>query len=390
MADEDLAWGDGPLPVGVLFSQTGVTAAVERTQLLATRLAIREINAAGGVAGRELVEVGRDCQANPKVFRQEATRLLDEEGVRIVFGCHMSSTRKAVLPVIEARNALLLYPTVYEGFEYSSNCIYTGAVPNQSSQPLVRFLLETYGNRLLLIGSNYIFPYESNRIFSDLVIEARGKVLDEIYIPLSCTAAELERPIERIRKLQPDVIFSTIVGAGTAMFYEAYRRAGFDPARMPIASLTTSEAEVAEMSSEAAEGHITVAPYFETIDSDNNRRFLAAYRRQFGPGTPVTAPAEAAYYQVHLTAAAIAEARSVDRAAVVAALGRVQFDAPQGRVAIDTSNNHTFLWPRVAQIDAAKRFNIISDPHRAIKPDPYFLSSSQDDWALASSTARIG
>lgn len=390
MADEDLAWGDGPLPVGVLFSQTGVTAAVERTQLLATRLAIREINAAGGVAGRELVEVGRDCQANPKVFRQEATRLLDEEGVRIVFGCHMSSTRKAVLPVIEARNALLLYPTVYEGFEYSSNCIYTGAVPNQSSQPLVRFLLETYGNRLLLIGSNYIFPYESNRIFSDLVIEARGKVLDEIYIPLSCTAAELERPIERIRKLQPDVIFSTIVGAGTAMFYEAYRRAGFDPARMPIASLTTSEAEVAEMSSEAAEGHITVAPYFETIDSDNNRRFLAAYRRQFGPGTPVTAPAEAAYYQVHLAAAAIAEARSVDRAAVVAALGRVQFDAPQGRVAIDTSNNHTFLWPRVAQIDAAKRFNIISDPHRAIKPDPYFLSSSQDDWALASSTARIG
>lgn len=390
MADEDLAWGDGPLPVGVLFSQTGVTASVERTQLLATRLAISEINAAGGVAGRELVEVGRDCQANPKLFRQEAGRLLDEEGVRIVFGCHMSSTRKAVLPVIESRNALLVYPTVYEGFEYSSNCIYTGAVPNQSSQPLVRFLLENYGNRLLLIGSNYIFPYESNRIFSDLVTEARGKVLDEIYIPLSCTAEELERPIERIRKLQPDVIFSTIVGAGTALFYEAYRRAGFDPARMPIASLTTSEAEVAEMSSEAAEGHITVAPYFETIDSDSNRRFLAAYRRQFGAGIPVTAAAEAAYYQVHLTAAAIAQARSVDRAAVVDALGRVQFEAPQGKVAIDTSNNHTFLWPRVAQVDAAKRFNIISDPRRAIKPDPYFLTSSQDDWALAPATARIG
>ena len=49
------------------------------------------------------------------------------------------------------------------------------------------------------------------------------------------------------------------------MLYEAYRAAGFDPTKMPIASLTTSEAEVAEMHAEAAEGHITAAPFFETL-----------------------------------------------------------------------------------------------------------------------------
>ncbi len=389
MSDEGSTWSDRPLPIGVLFSQTGVTASVERTQLLATRLAISEINAAGGVAGRELVEVGEDCQANPKLFRQEAIRLLDEQGVRLIFGCYMSSTRKAVLPVIESRNALLIYPTLYEGFEYSPNCIYTGPTPNQNSQPLARFILENHGPRILLIGSNYIFPYESNRIFSDLVTEARGKILDEIYVPLDPSPADFDRTLSQIRRFAPDAVFSTIVGSGTAMFYEAYRRAGFDPARTPIASLTTNEAEVAEMSAEAAEGHFTAAPYFETLATARNRSFLAAYRRLFGPDIPVTAAAEAAYFQVHLVAAAVAQARSLDRARIVEALARVEFDAPQGMVAIDPTNNHTFLWPRVARLNAAKRFEIVWDPHRRMKPDPYFVSSAPDDWSLGHQPAKI-
>ncbi|MCB4767744.1 transporter substrate-binding domain-containing protein [Ancylobacter sp. Lp-2] len=389
MSDDDTGWSDSPLPVGLLFSQTGITAAAERTQLFATRLAISEINAAGGIGGREIVAVGQDCQANPKTFRQEATRLLDEAGVKILFGCYMSSTRKAVLPVVESRNALLAYPTFYEGFEYSPNCIYTGATPNQNTQPLVRHILEHYGSRMLLVGSNYIFPYESNRIFSDLVTESRGKILDEIYVPLDPKPEDFERTIRQIRRFSPDVIFSNVVGSGTAMLYEAYRQAGFDPARMPIASLTTSEAEVAEMSAAAAEGHFTAAPYFATLDTEPNRRFLAAYRAMFGADIPITAAAEAAYFQVHLVAAAIDQARSLVPAAVVEALGRVQFEAPQGRVAVDPTNNHTFLWPRVARVDAQKRFEIVWDPHRRMKPDPYFVSSALDDWSLVPQPAKI-
>ena len=70
----------------------------------------------------------------------------------------MSSTRKAVLPVVESHRGLLFYPTLYEGFEYSRHCIYTGAAPNQNSLQLAKFLLSTCGNRFLLVGSNYIYP----------------------------------------------------------------------------------------------------------------------------------------------------------------------------------------------------------------------------------------
>ncbi len=129
----------------------------------------------------------------------------------------------------------------------------------------------------LMVGSNYVFPYESNRIIADLVVQSRGKVLDEIYVPLEAEPEDFRKSIRLIEKLKPDVVFSTVVGRATSMFYQAFHDAGFDSAKMPIASLTTSEAEVADMRPEVAEGHITGAPFFET---------LATPRRQGGSSTP--------------------------------------------------------------------------------------------------------
>ena len=137
--------------------------------------------------------------------------------------------------------------------------------------------------------------------------QGKGKVLDEIYIPLYPEDKDFDRVIARIKKTPPDVIFSTVVGSGTSTLYRAYRAAGFDPTRMPIASLTTSEAEVAEMGAEAAEGHITAAPFFETLSSPAARRFVAAFKEKYGADAPVTAGAEASYFQLHLAMRAVAK-----------------------------------------------------------------------------------
>jgi len=366
--------------VGVLFSQTGVTAAIERSQLNATLLAIDEINKAGGVLGRPIRPIAYDPASNPKQFKVLSERLLTVDRVRVVLGCYMSSTRKAVLPVVEAFRGLLFYPTLYEGFEYSPHCIYTGAAPNQNSVQLAKFLLQNYGNRFVLVGSNYIYPYESNRIMADFVTQSKGRVLDEIYVPLDAEAKDFDKAIAKIARLRPDVVFSTVVGRSTAIFYEAYRRAGFDSKKMPIASLTTSEAEVAEMSAEAAEGHITAAPFFEVLATPAARSFVSAYKLRYGPEAPVTAGAEAAYFQVHIAAGAIARAGTDDPERILPELRDAEFDAPQGRVRIDPTNNHTYLWPRVACLDAQRTFQIIWNVGVRVKPDPYCIVPSLDDW----------
>jgi len=368
--------------VGVLFSQTGVTAGIERTQLNATLLAIAEINAGGGVLGRPVEPVIYDPASEPKQFRAFAERLFQADRVRLLFGCYMSSTRKAVLPVVEGHRGLLFYPTLYEGFEYSRNCIYTGAAPNQNSLQLARFLLSTYGNRFLFVGSNYVYPYESNRLMADFVSQDKGKVLDEIYVPLHAEPKDFDKVIARIKKTAPDVIFSTVVGSGTAALYRAYRAAGFDPAKMPIASLTTSEAEVAEMGAEPAEGHITAAPFFETLSSPAARRFVASFKDRYGDDAPVTAGAEAAYFQVHLAMRAVGKCGSDDPEQVLANLRDFEFDAPQGRVRVDPENNHTYLWPRIARLDQNGRFQIVWNPGVRVKPDPYCVVQSLDDWSV--------
>lgn len=374
---------DGGWRIGVLYSRTGVTAGIETTQANGTLLAVEQINARGGVLGRPLVPVIYDPASSPRLYSQLAARLLGEDHVHSIFGCYMSSTRKAVMPELDARRGLLFYATLYEGFEYHPRIFYTGAAPNQNSMQLARYIMENYGHRFLFVGSNYIYPYESNRVMADLVRQVKGRVLDEIYVPLDPRPNDFDRAIRQIRKLEPDVIFSTVVGSGTAMFYTAYHEAGFDPETRPIASLTTSEAEIAEMAPGVAYGHLTAAPFFEGLETPSAQRFVSTFRERFGADAPVTACAEAAYFQVMLYAEALAAAGSDDPDALVPHLLGREFDAPQGRIRIDPDNHHTELWPRVGRIDRNGRFEVVWNPDVRIKPEPYLVEPTLDEWTFA-------
>ena len=143
-----------PIRVGVLFSETGVTSTIGRSQRRGTLLAIEEINEAGGIDGRELVPLLYDAQSSPPVYARLAEQLIVEDKINIILGCYMSSSRKAVLPIVEKWNKLLLYPTLYEGFEFSNNIIYTGAAPNQNSVQLAEFMTANFGARVYLVGSD--------------------------------------------------------------------------------------------------------------------------------------------------------------------------------------------------------------------------------------------
>lgn len=364
--------------VGVLFSETGVTRAIERTQQAATLLAINEINDAGGVLGRKIEPVIYDPQSVPVLYQKLALRLCDEDRVSVVFGCHMSSTRKAALPVIEARGALLLYPTLYEGFEYSRHCVYTGAAPNQNSVQLVDYLSTNYGKRVLLVGSNYIYPRESNRIIAELFLQLGGEVLDELYVPLELERQHISKIIDRIHRAQPDVIYSTVVGEGIVPFFKAFKDAGFDSRTLPIASQSTSEADFALMPPEVAAGHITAAPFFSTLELPAAQQFVAKLKAAFGDHMTATAPAEAAYFQVHVYAAALERSGSDRLPDILRTLGEVEFDAPQGRVKVDASTNHTYLWPRVAKLNQRGEYEVVFEPEAWVAPDPFMTTHGLD------------
>jgi branched-chain amino acid transport system substrate-binding protein len=291
--------------IGVLYSRAGVTSVTESEHFFGTVLAIEEINAAGGVAGRLLDPVVYDPKGDADEYRRLATRMLQEDDVTVIFGCSTSSSRKAVLPVIERNNALLWYCSIYEGFEYSPNVIYTGAVPNQNSLQLAAWLLRNVGRRFFLVGADYIYPRESNRIIRDIVEDHGGEVVDEVYLPSDADPASLKTVIDEIESVGPDVVFSTLIGRGARTFYKLYRERGFDPTRHPIASLTMTEGEIRMIGPELCGGHIVSASYVNTLDNESNRRYLNAWRARFGD-EPASMWSEMAYNQVHLFARASA------------------------------------------------------------------------------------
>jgi branched-chain amino acid transport system substrate-binding protein len=372
----------GSIAVGGLFSQTGVTSFVERTQRQAFLLAIDEINTAGGVLGRPLEAYDSDPGSKPSQFADEAERLI-KSGVRMIFGCYMSSTRRAVLPVVERNDALLFYPTFYEGFEFSDHCIYSGATPNQSSVYLADYLARSVGERFYFLGSNYNFPYESNRIMRDLIQNRGGKVVEERYIPLDVTPEHIDQVIADIRHVAPDAIFLTVIGDAAPMLCQAYLAAGFDAAMQPITSISVGEAEIAAMGAEAAAGHIVSAPYFQCIDTPRNARFVAAFQNRFGPTAPIPACSEAVYTQVHLFAEAARLAGSVDRRAVLEALPSVLFDAPQGAVRVEKMTHHTYLKPRIGKVRSDGSFEIVAEASGPVRPDPYMTEHKQAGWGKA-------
>ena len=360
--------------VGVLFSRSGVLAVSETEHFLGTVLAIEQINAAGGVLGRQIEPVALDPKSDPDEYRRLAEHLLFEEGVSVIFGCSASSERKAVLPAIERRNGLLWYCSLYEGFEFSPNVIYTGAAPNQNTLQLAAYLLRHHGRRFCLIGSDYIYPRETNRIMREVVEQHGGEIVDEAYLPYEAVTGDVSAAVKAIQKAAPDVVFSTLVGRPAREFYRLYRELGNDPAKVPIASLTMVECEVQKVGAELCCGNITAATYFSSIKGSANARFVAEMRERFGAETPVSMWAEGAYSQVKLFAEALTMTGSLDTQKLVRAALQVSIEAPAGTLRLDPENQHAWLRPRIARVGAGGAFELLWQAHAPIKPDPYLTT----------------
>ncbi|MBC8129499.1 MAG: transporter substrate-binding domain-containing protein [Rhizobiaceae bacterium] len=365
------------VPIGILFSATGSYGTVGRTMLNGALLACREI-AADEEAGIVPDPFVIDPESRLSGYGPAVDAMLGR-GIRHVVGCYTSSSRKEVIPIFEKRDSLLWYPAHYEGFESSENVVYTGAAPNHHILPLVDFLVARHGRRAFCIGSNYIWAWESNRILRDELGQRGGAVLAERYLPVGET--DMARIVDAIIEAAPDFVFNSLIGESAYAFFRAFRaecRArGIDQVRrFPVASCNLSEPELIEIGPEAIDGHLSSSVYFAAIDSDANRRFVAAYDRAFPQGPVASAEAEAAFIAVKLLAQTLTDAGTDAVAAVRARVGGQKLDAPQGRVSIDPQTLHAYLTPRIGRSRADGQFDILMEAQDPVRPDPYLVRSS--------------
>lgn len=371
--------GDGDtVKVGLLHSLTGSMAISEKSVRDAEVLAIKEINAAGGVNGKQIEYVEEDGASEPSTFATKAEKLIDSEGVSTIFGCWTSSSRKAVKPIVEEYGSLLWYPVQYEGMESSSNIVYTGAAPNQQIVPAIDYLLDQGYKKFFLLGSDYVFPRTANMIIN-AQLEAKGaEAVGEEYADMDQT--DFAAIISKIEAAKPDVIINTLNGTGNVSFFKQMSEKNYTSNDYMTMSFSIAEEEVATIGADILKGHMVSWNYYQTTDTEKNKEFVKAYKDAYGENRVTSDPAEAAYDAVYLWKAACEKADSFEPEDVIKAveLGEISFDAPEGTVTIQGDNHHLVKPVRIGQVGDDGLINEIyaTDP---VAPDPYL---STYDWAV--------
>jgi urea transport system substrate-binding protein len=365
------AGGGDTIKVGILHSLSGTMAISETTVVDAEKLAIKEINAAGGVLGKKIEAVVEDGASDWPTFAEKAAKLIDQDKVVTIFGCWTSASRKAVLPVFESKNHMLWYPVQYEGQECSKNIFYTGAAPNQQIEPAVDWLLKNKGKKFFLIGSDYVFPRTANTIIKEQLKAKGGETVGEDYLPLGNT--EVTAIITKIKQALPDggVIFNTLNGDSNTAFFKQIQAAGLTPDKYPTLSVSIAEEEVRQIGKEYLLGQYAAWNYFQTVDTPANKKFVEAFQAEYGKDRVTNDPMEAAYIMVYLWKQAVEKAGTADDLEKVrlAAIGQ-EFDAPEGKVKM-YPNHHISKTVRIGEVRDDGLFNIAWSSDGPVAPQPW-------------------
>lgn len=354
--------------LGLLHSLTGTIAIAEAALVEAEKMAIDEINAAGGVMGRLIEPIIEDGASDWPTFAEKTKKLLQRDKVAAIVGCYTSASRKAVLPVLHQSHGLLYYPTYYEGQEQDKSVIYTSQEATQSVISAIEWMAKQQGKTFFLVGSDYIYPRTCNKIAKPTIARVGGSVVGEEYAPLGHT--EFSSIISKIRAAKPDWIYSTVVGGSNVAFYKQLKAAGLDGSKQKLLSTVVSENEIDGIGKENAVGYYACMGYFQSLKNPQNERFVKAIKAKYGQNRVVGDPMECAYNAVYLWKLAAEKAKSFDVDKVIAASAGIEFDAPEGKIRIHANNQHIAKKVRIGRARSDGQFDIVYESG-VVEPNPF-------------------
>ena len=371
--------------VGVLHSLSG-TMAISETSLRDVLLfTFDEINAKGGILGKQIEPVVVDGASNWPLFAEKAKQLLEQDKVAVTFGCWTSVSRKSVLPVFEKNNGMLFYPVQYEGEELSKNIFYTAEAVGQQAIPAIDYLLDQGKKKFYLIGTDYVYPQTTNLVLLEYLLskgipieniggglrkDDTGKVISAgKYTPFGHT--DYQQIISEIKQFAASgdaCVVNTINGDSNVPFFKEFAATGLTSEDCPVVSFSLSEDEFRGLPTKDLVGHLGCWTYFMSIDSPANKAFIASWEAWLKE-TKVSgivkekrvtcSPMVLSYVGVYLWKAAVEKAGSFDVDKVREALeAGVSFDGPGGKVTMQ-KNHHVTKTVFIGETKADGQFKIV-------------------------------
>ncbi len=351
------------IEVGLLYSRSGGYVLLSSACRDGALAAIEDINA-DPTFPIEIVAVERNPQGNVDRYAPLCEDILTNSSARHIVGCVTSWSRKETIPVVEKQSGTLWYACPYEGFEANDRVVYTHACPNQHLVPLIGWVARRHGANGFLLGSNYIWGWETNRVARDLIADAGGEVLGERYLALGDT--DVARLIDEVRATRPSFILNNLIGPSSYAFLESYAALGrqdpyFTPDSCPLLSCNLTEAELPALNG-AADGHLVVGPYFrKAAEADG---WPLAGKRRCNSSFEA-----AAYTAVVVLADVLAAAQGSHKPDLQAAFSRRRFASPYGEVSVDPRTQHMALPVVIGRVSGTEVEAL--EITKSVAPDPY-------------------
>jgi urea transport system substrate-binding protein len=360
--------GGGTVKVGVLQSLSGTMSISEVAVKNSELLAIKEINAAGGVLGKQIQPIVEDGESKPEVFAQKIEKLINSDKVSVVFGGWTSASRKAMKPVVEGAHGLLFYPVQYEGLEVSPNIFYTGATTNQQIIPALDYLKEKGLTKVYLVGSDYVFPRTANKEIKAYAAANGITIRGEEYLQLGDT--NVQGVVQKVIDASPQVVFNTLNGDTNVAFFKELKAKGNTPDKIQTVSVSIAEEEVSGVGVDNLVGHLVAWNYYQTTNLPKNAAFVAAFQKEYGSDKHTDDPIEAGYNSVYIWKAAVEKAGSFDVDKVTAAAAGLKLDTPEGPLTVHPKNHHVFKTARIGMVNKSGLIDEVWNSGTPIAPDP--------------------
>jgi ABC-type branched-subunit amino acid transport system substrate-binding protein len=318
------------LGVALIYPMQGPAGIFGPACELCARLAVEQINRAGGVLGKELLLVPVDGGAPPQVVADQVESLVSLGIVHGVTGWHISSVRQAVAPRI-AQRVPYVYTALYEGGENTEGVFLTSETPANQLLPAMRWITQEHRiRRWYLVGNDYVWPRRT-AIAARRYARLNGTVVcGETYVPLNThDFAPVLRSIERS---EADAVLMLLVGSDAVRFNRAFARTGLDARCLRLSTLMDENMLMAS-GANATHHLFSTAGFFSSLITPENLDFHGLYASRFGVEAPqVGSLGESCYEGVLLLATLIGHARSLDVRAIDARAEHVSYEGPRGLV----------------------------------------------------------
>ncbi len=337
-----VAMASDTIKLGSVLDTSGIFDAYGKPMDMAMRLAVQEINAAGGLLGKQVEVAAYDTQSDMALYSQYAQQLTRQDRVDVVHGGILSASREAIRQTMRKTNTLYFYNVLYEGGVCDRNIFINGVTPAQQVEALVPYAMGKTGKKVYILAADYNYGQITARWIQKFVADNGGETVGVDFFPLD--VSDFGSTIAKIQSVGPDLVIAPLVGGAHLSFFRQWAAAGMKD-KIALASTTLGVGnEHKVLTPEEGNGIMVAYNYSQQLDTPANKAFKASWSAAYGDSATIHEIAVSNYQGVKTWAKAVEMAESMDREAIIAALeGGISIEGPAGKVTVDPKTHHAVL-----------------------------------------------